>query len=38
LAKIASIEQDLLGRDQSTQCSLASCVESVIPTDGPEVS
>jgi hypothetical protein len=38
LAKIASIEQDLLGREPTNPCSIASCVESVIPSDGPFTS
>jgi hypothetical protein len=38
LAKIAGIEQDILGREPSTHKSVMSCVESVIPTDGPFTS
>jgi hypothetical protein len=38
LAKIASIEQDLLGREPFNPRSIASCVEAVIPSDGPFTS
>ncbi|HEV2968668.1 MAG TPA: hypothetical protein VGY55_01690 [Pirellulales bacterium] len=38
LVRIAALEQDLLGRDRSTIKSIYSCVESVIPTDGPFTS
>ena len=38
LAKIASIEQDLLGREPTNPRSIASCVELVIPSDGPFTS
>lgn len=33
LARIAALEQDLLGRDLSTHKTVASCIDSVIPTD-----
>jgi hypothetical protein len=33
LARIAALEQDLLGREPSSHRSLASCIDSVIPTD-----
>jgi predicted transcriptional regulator len=38
LAKIAGIEQDILGRELSDHRSVMSCVESVMPTDGPFTS
>lgn len=34
LVRIAELEQDLLGRDPSTHKSIASCIDTVIPTDG----
>lgn len=33
LRRIAGLEQDLLGREPSTHRSIASCIESVIPSD-----
>jgi hypothetical protein len=33
LAKIASVEQDLLGREPVNPRSIAACVSSVIPTE-----
>lgn len=38
IAKIASIEQDLLGREPTNPRSIASCVSSVIPADEPFTS
>jgi hypothetical protein len=33
LRKIAELEQDLLGREPSSHKTIASCIDSVIPTD-----
>lgn len=33
LARIAALEQDLLGREPSTHKTIASCIDSVIPGD-----
>jgi hypothetical protein len=33
LRRIANLEQDLLGRDPSTHKTVASCIDSVLPTD-----
>lgn len=35
LTRIASLEQDILGRDLSSHKSIAACIDSVIPTDRP---
>jgi hypothetical protein len=33
LVRIAALEQDLLGRDPSTHRTIASCINSVLPSD-----
>lgn len=33
LVRIASLEQDILGQDTSSHTTIASCINSVIPTD-----
>jgi DNA-binding transcriptional ArsR family regulator len=35
LARIAALEQDLLGRDLSSHKTIAACIDSVVPTDRP---
>ena len=38
LRQIANLEQDLLGREKRGHKSIASCVENIIPNDGPFTS
>ena len=33
LARIAALEQDLLGRDLSSHKTIAACIDSILPTD-----
>ncbi|MCE5302801.1 MAG: hypothetical protein LLF97_06785 [Planctomycetaceae bacterium] len=35
LARIAALEQDILGRDLSSHRTISSCIDSLVPTDRP---